>query len=96
MKKSQHQFVIDELKANGRISRNYALNLYHVGIRPSITKLATLISDLRLKQGWNIERRTEIDSNGNKDEVYYVLEVPQSAKVAKAIEVEGKSYLVYQ
>lgn len=74
--KSQRKFVIDELNHNGRISRNYALNLYHLGIRPSITKLATLISGLRLKEGWDIEPIEERDCNGNKDMVYYVKRSP--------------------
>lgn len=74
--KSQKQFVIDELNQNGKISRNYCLNLYHLKVRPSITKLATLISDLRLKGEWVIERRHEKDSNNNDDEVYHLHQSP--------------------
>jgi hypothetical protein len=74
--KSQKDFIIDELNINGHISRNYCLNLYHLKVRPSITKLATLISDLRLKDKWDIERKHELDANGNKDEVYYVVKSP--------------------
>lgn len=86
MKKSQKQFVIDELNLNGKISRNYVLNLYHLKIRPSITKLATIISKLRLKENWNIEPKEELDANGNKDMVYYVVKSPMKKVVYK---VEG-------
>ena len=75
-RQSQTDFVKNELLFSGHISRNFALNLYHLKVRPSITKLATLISDLRLKKNWDIERKTELDSNGNKDEVYYLVKSP--------------------
>jgi len=75
-KESQKNFVIRELNTSGRISRNYCLSLYFLKVRPSITKLATLISDLRLKDKWDIERRHEKDSNGNDDEVYYLVRSP--------------------
>ena len=84
--KSQRQFVIDELNINGKISRNFCLNLYHLKVRPSITKLATIISDLRLKENWNIDPREELDASGNKDMVYYVITSPMVKTIYK---VEG-------
>ncbi len=86
MRKSQTQFIKDELLQNGHISRNFCLNLYHLKVRPSITKLASLISTLRLYENWDIERKHETDSNGNADEVYYLVKSPMTKTVYK---VEG-------
>ena len=76
MQQSQRAFIIKELNLNGRISRNFCLNLYHLKVRPSITKLATRISELK-QDGWEIERKSETDTNGNNDEVYYLIKNPQ-------------------
>jgi hypothetical protein len=95
MRKSQKDFVIDELKINGKISRNYVLDLYHLKIRPSITKLATIISDLRLKEGWDIEPVVEKDSKGNNDMVYYVKKSPFK-KIEYYIPDLGITKIIYE
>lgn len=95
MIKSQKQFIIDELNQNGKISRNYCLDLYHLKVRPSITKLASLISDLRLKDNWDIEPKEERDTNGNKDMVYYVKKSPFK-KVQYYVPVLGKVITEYK
>lgn len=95
MKLSQRQFIINELLASGHISRNYCLSLYFLKIRPSITKLATLISDLRLKEHWNIEPREERDSNGNKDMVYFVVSSPMK-KITYSIPELNKTITIFK
>ena len=74
--KSQTQFIKDELLINGKISRNYCLELYHLKVRPSITKLNTLISHMKLHENWKIDTKVELDSKGNEDYVYYLVQSP--------------------
>lgn len=67
MKKSQLDWVISQLKTNGKISRNEALRNY-------ISRLGAIIWSLN-KSGWEIEGRNERTQNGygkGLDYFYYL------------------------
>jgi hypothetical protein len=78
---TQKQFVIQKLKTDGFISRNYCLNLYHNGVRPSITRLGSIINTLN-NEGWDIKGR---DDKGD-----YIYEVGVKKPVPKVVFFEGE------
>jgi len=67
MKQSQLNQIIDQLKINGFISRNFALRNY-------IGRLASRMDDLK-KDGWEFETKT-VKENGGKNFYYYVTKSP--------------------
>ncbi len=89
MKQSQEEFVINELKQNGFISRNYCLRLYELGVRTSITRLASIISALN-ESGWEISGSWEKKNTG-KDFVYRVVGMPFE-KVAYKVDLGGGEF----
>lgn len=86
MRQSQEQFVINELKRNGFISRNYCLDLYDLRVRDNITRLGAIICDLN-KAGWNIQGTWE-HKNG-KDFVYRVVGMPFKKIVYNVVDSSG-------
>ncbi len=84
---NQEQFVINELKQNGFISRNYCLNLYDLKVRPNITRLGAIICNLN-KDGWQVEGKWE-HHNGRKDFVYRVVGMPFRKVVYKISDPSG-------
>jgi hypothetical protein len=67
MKQSQLQFVINQLKLNGFVSRNFCL-------KERITRLGARINDLK-KLGWDF--RTEfIKENGGLNYYYFCTKSP--------------------
>lgn len=85
MRQTQEQFVIKELQENGFISRNYCLNLYDLGVRTNITRLASVISSLIKDAGWEIEGKWERNANG-KDFVYRVVGMPFKKVLYRAVD----------
>lgn len=67
MKKSQEQWVIEQLKLNGYISRNLCL-------QERITRLGAICCNLK-KEGWDFEAKY-VKENGGKNYYYYVLKTP--------------------
>ncbi len=64
MKKSQKQFVLDTLRKEGKISRNFCLQNY-------ISRLGAIVCNLR-KEGMNIE--AEFKDN---DYMYRLMDTPK-------------------
>lgn len=91
MHQTQEEFVIKELQKNGFISRNYCLGLYELGIRTSITRLASIISALNeSKSGWKISGDWEKNDNG-KDFIYRVVDMPFEEVTYKVIGPNGNT-----
>jgi len=53
---NQKEFVINKLKTDGFITRNYCLSLYERKERPNITRLGAIINVLN-NEGWKIKGR---------------------------------------
>ncbi len=79
MKKTQEQWVKNQLRTTGRVSRNGALQNY-------ISRLGAIIHDLN-KNGWNIVGDFEKIEHG-KDYIYHLVSAPHVAKV-QIREVDG-------
>lgn len=67
MKQSQEKFVINQLKLNGFISRNFCLENY-------VSRLGAIICDLK-KDGWDFDAKYVTGKKG-KNFVYYVTKTP--------------------
>ena len=65
--KDQEQFIVNQLKLNGFISRNFCL-------QERITRLGAYICDLK-KKGWEFESKY-VKENGGKNFYYYVTKTP--------------------
>lgn len=83
MKKLQEQFIIDQLKLNGSISRNLCL-------QERITRLGAIICTLK-KEGWNFETKY-VKENGGNNFYYYVIKSP--LKII-TYQVDGKEIKIY-
>lgn len=68
MKKSQEQFVIDQLKLNGFVSRNLCL-------QERITRLGAIIWTLQHEKGWEF-RGDYCKEKGGRNYYYYVVKSP--------------------
>lgn len=82
--KTQIDFIIDQLKINGFISRNFAL-------RNFIGRLASRMDDLR-KAGWEFETKI-VKENGGKNFYYYVKSSPLKRYSYVA---DGKEVIIYK
>lgn len=87
MKETQEQFVTNELKQNGFISRNYCLNLWDLNVRPNITRLGAIIHALNAS-GWEVEGKWEHNKTG-KDFVYRVAKAPFKVATYKVLDSAG-------
>lgn len=76
--KHQREFVINQLKLNGHISRNLCL-------QERISRLGSIICNLK-KVGWDFEPKY-VNENGGKNYYYYVIKSPLKTHT---YEVEGK------
>lgn len=83
MKKSQEQFVIDQLKLNGYISRNLCL-------QERITRLGAIICNLKAS-GWDFNAKY-VRESGGKNFYYFVTKSP--LKVVEYM-VEGQTIRTY-
>lgn len=68
MKPTQLQFVIDQLRKDGSISRNYCLS-------NRITRLGAIVNSLN-KEGWDIQGDF-VKTDYGKDYVYKKLKEPE-------------------
>jgi hypothetical protein len=78
MKQSQEQFVKNELLKEGKISRNYCLELYKLGVRTNILRLGAIICEL-IKDGWDIKGEN-VQTDSGKDFVYRLVGSPYTKK----------------
>ena len=85
MKESQLQFVIDQLKLNGHISRNLCL-------KERITRLGSRIWDLK-KLGWDFETRW-VKENGGKNFYYFAIKSP--LKVVTYTKEDGSEIKIFK
>lgn len=93
MKQSQRQFVENELLKEGRISRNYCLQLYDLKVRTNILRLGAIICDL-IKDGWDIKGDNVMTDTG-KDFVYSLVTSPKK-KISYFVPSLGKTIEVYK
>lgn len=79
---SQLNWVKNELRSNGKVSRNEALQRY-------ISRLGALICDLK-KEGWRIEGRWVSGFHG-RDYVYYMksMETSEANELLKVLGEEN-------
>lgn len=82
--KTQINFIIDQLKVNGFISRNFALKNF-------IGRLASRMDDLR-NLGWEFETKI-VKENGGKNFYYYVTKSPLKKY---SYEVDGKTITLFK
>lgn len=90
---SQRKFVENELLREGKISRNYCLELYDLKIRTNILRLGAIICEL-IKSGWDIEGKEVITPTG-KDFQYFLRGSPLK-KIVYKIEGLDKEITVYK
>lgn len=78
MKQTQAQWVIQELKANGEVTRNQALSRY-------ISRLGAIACDLKAN-GWQLE-----GFNRDGDYVYKLIDRPKDRKIVlEPVEKDGR------
>lgn len=82
--KTQIDFIVNQLKTNGFISRNFAL-------RNFIGRLASRMDDLR-NLGWEFETKI-VKENGGKNFYYYVTKSPLKKYT---YEVDGKTLTLFK
>ena len=86
MKQSQEKFVIEQLKLNGFISRNFCLENY-------VSRLSAIIQDLEA-DGWKFEPKYIPNKNGKgRNYVYYVVGSPLKKLTYT---VDGKEIIIYK
>jgi len=85
MRQSQEQFVINQLKLNGYISRNLCL-------QERITRLGAIICNLK-KVGWDFDAKF-VNEKGGKNFIYYATKSP--LKVVKYTTPEGKEISLFK
>ena len=86
MKQTQLQWVKDELKGKGYVTRNEALGRY-------ISRLGARIADLHA-EGWDIKGEW-VKTERGKDYRYTLLKAPKTL-VARVIEQDGRFIEVHE
>jgi hypothetical protein len=79
MKKSQQEWVIDQLLKKGKISRNFALKHF-------VSRLGAIIQVLE-ENGWQFNAYYVKGDNGGRNYVYEMIKCPYKQQVYK---VDGK------